>query len=74
MIYVTFSIHSHLLKMKEQITYYDNDKKMEKCPRARRRAKIYKLLESTYQDKQEPVVCSDTDISTLILSLLDLIK
>lgn len=52
--------------MKEQITCYENDKNVEKCPRARRRAKIYKLLESTYQDKQEPVVCPDTDIGTLI--------
>lgn len=41
--------------MKDHVTYYKTAKNVEVSPRARRRAKIYKLLESTYLDKEEPV-------------------
>lgn len=48
--------------MKDQFTlrnegssYCKTVKNVEMSPRARRRAKIYKLLESMYLDKEEPV-------------------
>lgn len=51
--------------------YYKTAKnvKAEVSPRARRRAKIYKLLESMYLDKEESVCIQHTDIDALILSL-----
>lgn len=54
--------------MKDQvkIRFYENATNVEKCPRARRRAKIYKPLESTYLDKGEPVCIRYTDIDSLI--------
>lgn len=44
--------------MKDQvkIRFYENAKNVEKSPRARRRAKFCKELESTYLDKEE-LVC-----------------
>ena len=41
--------------MKDQIPYDKTVKNVEVSPRARRRMKIYKLLESVYLDKEEPV-------------------
>lgn len=41
--------------MKDQITSNQTVENVETSPRARRRAKIYKLLESMYLDKEEPV-------------------
>lgn len=41
--------------MEDHIMYYQTAVKVEKCPRARRRAKIYKLLEETLLDKEGPV-------------------
>jgi len=41
--------------MKDQITYRKTVKNVEASPRARRRAQVYKLLESMYLDKEEPV-------------------
>lgn len=41
--------------MKDQIPYRKTVKKEETSPRARRREKIYKLLESMYLDKEECV-------------------
>ena len=43
--------------MKDQIPHHRTVKNVEVSPRARRRAKIYKLLESIYLDKKE-LVCN----------------
>lgn len=42
------------LQMKD-VTYYNTAQNVAVSPRMRRRAKIYKLLESKYLDKEEPV-------------------
>lgn len=62
----------NLLQMKDQvkIRFHENARNVEKCPRARHRAKIYKQLESTYLDKEKPVCIWYTDINALILNLI----
>lgn len=61
----------NLLQMKDQVKvqFCENDRNVEKSPRARRRAQIYKQLESTYLDKEELVCIRYIDIDALILGL-----
>lgn len=59
--------------MKDQvkIQFRENDRSVEKSPRARRREQIYKQLESIYLDKDKLVCIRYIDIDALILSRLD---
>ncbi|XP_012530694.2 high affinity cAMP-specific and IBMX-insensitive 3',5'-cyclic phosphodiesterase 8 isoform X5 [Monomorium pharaonis] len=59
--------------MKDQVTYR-TVKNGEASPRARRRAKIYKLLESMYLDKEEPKGPQDLNKYLLTTNVPSIIK